>query len=133
MSDEYGNDITGETGPYYGDSSNYSESESYYEVDDFGDAGDAADDWLKAHEESTAVGGQVVIHPQDALSLKFGYVDVSADNGKNRDDFSEFNFDGKYVLTDQSKIRVRYSIKDQTDTSSREDRDDFRIIYYMNF
>jgi len=100
------------------------------------EAGPMYSDWQQGYsnyEESTAVGGQVVLHPINDLSLKFGYVDVSADNGKNRDDFTEFNFDGKYKISKNSKIRVRYSIKDQAKTSSREDRDDFRIIYYMNF
>jgi hypothetical protein len=58
---------------------------------------------------------------------------VAADSGYVRDDFSETNVDIKYKLTSNSKVRVRYSIKDQTDESDREDRDDFRIIYYLNF
>ena len=106
-------------------------------------------DWQQGYgnyEASTAVGGQLVINPMSGLSLKFGYVDVAADDGNLRDDFTEFNFDGKYTINDWSKIRVRYSIKDQSDESEanrggtnangstgREDRDDFRIIYYMNF
>jgi len=106
-------------------------------------------DWQQGYgnyEASTAVGGQMIVHPMNGLSLKFGYVDVSADNGNLRDDFTEFNFDGKYAINDWSKIRVRYSIKDQSDASEanrdgvnpngstgREDRNDFRIIYYMNF
>jgi hypothetical protein len=106
-------------------------------------------DWQQGYgnyEASTAVGGQIVVKPMDGLSLKFGYVDVSADDGNLRDDFTEFNFDGKYTINDWSKIRVRYSIKDQSDASEanrggvnpngstgREDRNDFRIIYYMNF
>ena len=52
--------------------------------------------------------------------MKFGYVDVSVDEGNVKNDFSEFNFDGKYAINNYSKIRVRYSIKDQTDTSDRE-------------
>ena len=106
-------------------------------------------DWQQGYgnyEASTAFGGQLVIKPMAGLSLKFGYVDVSADDGNLRDDFSEFNFDGKYTINAWSKIRVRYSIKDQSDASEanrggvnpngstgREDRNDFRIIYYMNF
>ena len=106
-------------------------------------------DWQQGYgnyEASTAVGGQIIVKPMAGLSLKFGYVDVSADDGNLRDDFTEFNFDGKYTINDWSKIRVRYSIKDQSDASEanrggvnpngstgREDRDDFRIIYYMNF
>ena len=106
-------------------------------------------DWQQGYgnyEASTAVGGQIVVNPMSGLSLKFGYVDVSADDGNLRDDFTEFNFDGKYTINDWSKIRVRYSIKDQSDASEanrggvnpngstgREDRNDFRVIYYMNF
>ncbi len=100
------------------------------------ESGPMYSDWQQGYsnyEASTAFGGQIVVKPLDGLSLKFGYVDVSADEGNVRDDFSEFNFDGKYTINDYSKIRARYSIKDQTDASDREDRDDFRIIYYMNF
>ena len=106
-------------------------------------------DWQQGYgnyEASTALGGQIVVKPMSGLSLKFGYVDVGADNGNLRDDFSEFNFDGKYTLNDWSKIRVRYSMKNQSDESEanrggvnpngstgREDRNDFRVIYYMSF
>ncbi len=93
-------------------------------------------DWQQGYgnyEASTAFGGQIVAHPMADLSLKVGYVDVSADEGNARDDFSEMNIDAKYKLDDNSKVRVRYSLKDQTDSSTREDRDDFRIIYYLNF
>ncbi|MEA1880731.1 MAG: OprD family outer membrane porin [Campylobacterota bacterium] len=100
------------------------------------ESGPMYSDWQQGYgnyEASTAFGGQIVVKPMAGLSLKFGYVDVAADEGNVRDDFSEFNFDGKYTINDWSKIRVRYSMKDQTDESDREDRDDFRIIYYMNF
>ena len=106
-------------------------------------------DWQQGYgnyEASTAFGGQLVVKPMSGLSLKVGYVDVAADNGNLRDDFAEFNFDGKYTINDWSKLRVRYSIKNQSDASEanrggvnpngstgREDRNDFRIIYYMNF
>jgi hypothetical protein len=100
------------------------------------ESGPMYSDWQQGYsnyEASTAMGGQVIVKPVSNLSLKFGYVDVGSDEGNVRDDFSEFNFDGKYKINDYSKIRVRYSLKDQTDSSDREDRDDFRIIYYMNF
>jgi len=93
-------------------------------------------DWQQGYgnyDPSTAIGGQIVVQAMDGLSLKFGYVDVNADEGTVRDDFTEFNFDGKYTINDWSNLRVRYSIKDQTDSSDREDRNDFRVIYYMNF
>ncbi len=100
------------------------------------ESGPMYSDWQQGYgnyEASTAFGAQLIARPVDGLSLKVGYVDVSADEGNVRDDFSEFNFDGKYAINSWSKIRVRYSIKDQTDTSDREDRDDFRVIYYTNF
>jgi hypothetical protein len=100
------------------------------------ESGPMYSDWQQGYgnyEASTAVGGQIIVKPLSALNLKFGYVDVGSDEGNVIDDFSEFNFDGKYKINSYSKIRVRYSIKDQTDSSEREDRDDFRIIYYLNF
>ena len=93
-------------------------------------------DWQQGYgnyEASTAFGGQIVAHPIADLSLKIGYVDVSTDEGNVRDDFSEMNIDVKYKIDDNSKVRVRYSLKDQTDAADREDRDDFRVIYYLNF
>ncbi|PHS57259.1 MAG: hypothetical protein COB17_06605 [Sulfurimonas sp.] len=105
-------------------------------------------DWQQGYgnyEPSTAIGGQLVFKPMKELSLKVGYVDVSANEGNLRDDFSEFNFDGKYAINSSSKIRVRYSFKNQTNesenaisgnlngSSGREDRQDFRVIYYLNF
>ncbi len=100
------------------------------------ESGPMYSDWQQGYgnyEPSEAFGGQIIAHPFAGMSFKLGYVDVAADDGYARDDFSEMNIDAKYKLSDNSKIRVRYSIKDQTDTASREDRDDFRIIYYMNF
>ena len=100
------------------------------------ESGPMYSDWQQGYgnyEPSTAVGGQVVLKPMDVLSLKVGYVDVAAANGYVRDDFSEMNIDAKYKINKISKLRVRYSVKDQTDTSDREDRNDFRIIYYASF
>ena len=112
------------------------------------ESGPMYSDWQQGYgpyEPSTAFGGQVIVKPIDGLSIKLGYVDVSSDTPLLVDDFTEFNLDAKYTINDWSKIRVRYSIKDQSDASEalrydgidknggREDRDDFRIIYYMNF
>lgn len=100
------------------------------------ESGPMYSDWQQGYgpyDPSTAFGGQLTVYPLDGLSFKVAYVDVNADEGKTVDDFSEFNFDGQYTINDWSAIRVRYSIKDQTDTSTREDRDDLRIQYYMNF
>jgi hypothetical protein len=112
------------------------------------ESGPMYSDWQQGYgpyEASTAFGGQLVVKPMAGLSIKLGYVDVQSDTNLLIDDFTEFNLDAKYTINDWSKIRVRYSIKDQSDASEalrfdgidgnggREDRDDFRIIYYMNF
>ena len=112
------------------------------------ESGPMYSDWQQGYgpyEASTAVGGQIVYKPMSGLSLKVGYVDVASDTDMLVDDFTELNIDAKYTINDWSKIRVRYSKKDQSDDSEalrfdgiegnggREDRDDFRIIYYMNF
>ena len=112
------------------------------------ESGPMYSDWQQGYgpyEASTAVGGQIVAKPMSGLSVKLGYVDVKSDTDKLVDDFSELNIDAKYTINNWSKIRVRYSMKDQSDASEklrfdgidgnggREDRDDFRIIYYMNF
>jgi hypothetical protein len=112
------------------------------------ESGPMYSDWQQGYgpyEASTAFGGQIVFKPMAGLSLKVGYVDVQSDTNMLVDDFTELNIDAKYTINDWSKIRVRYSMKDQSDASEalrfdgidgnggREDRDDFRIIYYMNF
>jgi len=100
------------------------------------ESGPMYSDWQQGYskyEPSTAVGGQIIVKPIAGLSMKFGYVDVSADEDSIRDDFTETNIDIKYKIAKNSKLRVRYSIKDQTEESDREDRDDFRVIYYLNF
>ncbi len=100
------------------------------------ESGPMYSDWQQGYgnyEPSEAFGGQIIAHPFAGFSFKVGYVSVEADEGFVRDDFTEMNIDTKYALNDYSKIRLRYSIKDQTDDSDREDRDDFRIIYYLNF
>ncbi len=112
------------------------------------ESGPMYSDWQQGYgpyEPSTAFGGQLVVTPLSGLSIKLGYVDVQSDTQRLVDDFTEFNLDAKYAINDWSQIRVRYSIKDQSDESEalrydgidgnggRADRDDFRIIYYMNF
>jgi len=100
------------------------------------ESGPMYSDWQQGYgnyEPSEAFGGQIIAHPFAGMSFKVGYVDVAADEGFDRDDFTEMNIDAKYKINAMSKLRVRYSQKDQTETSSREDRDDFRIIYYLDF
>ncbi len=107
------------------------------------EAGPMYTDWQQGYgnyEQSDAVGVQLVYHPTSKASVKLGYVEVDSDVGVNItagtafiDSFSEFNLDAKYKISKDSKVRLRYSIKDQESKSTREDRDDFRIIYYHNF
>ncbi len=78
----------------------------------------------------------------DGLSIKLGYVDVSADENEVKDDYSEFNLDANYAINDISKLRVRYSIKNESSAAEETavagtypyvDQNDFRIIYYLSF
>lgn len=98
-------------------------------------------DWQQGYgpyEPSTAIGATVAFKPIDNLSVKLGYVDVSADknfraDGSYTDDFNEAIIDSWYTVNKCSKLRFRYSMKDQSKGSDREDRDDMRVIYYYNF
>ena len=105
-------------------------------------------DWQQGYgsfEPSEAFGGQIIYKPLSTLSLQLGFVDVQSDTNLLIDDFTELNLDLKYSINNWSKLRIRYSRKDQSSQSEallfdgvennggREDRDDFRIIYYMNF
>ncbi len=86
-----------------------------------------------AYEPSSSYGAQIVTKFLEDVSLKIAIVNVMADSGYDIDDYVETNLDLKYQINSYSKIRVRYSLKDQTSSSSKDDRDDFRIIYYINF
>ncbi len=109
------------------------------------EAGPMYSDWQQGYGNygpSTAFGGQVTIKPVEGLSIKLAYVDVSADENEKKDDFSEFNLDTNYVINDISKLRVRYSIKNETSDAEKTvvsgaypyvDQTDFRVIYYVSF
>ncbi len=100
------------------------------------EAGPMYSDWQQGYgdyQPSTAFGSQLILYPIKPLSLKVGYVNVNAASGYHVDDFSEFNFDGKYAFNEASKLRVRYSYKHQKPDTTRTSRQDFRIIYYLNF
>jgi hypothetical protein len=102
------------------------------------EAGPMYTDWQQGYgnyEPSDAIGAQIIYHPISKASIKLGYVDVESESGDtfNDDTYKEFNLDAKYKLSKASKIRLRFSNKDQDKKSNREDRDDFRIIYYHNF
>ncbi len=102
------------------------------------ESGPMYSDWQQGYgnyEPSDAVGMQLIYHPSENASVKLGFVDVESEDNDafNNDTFTEANLDVKYQISEVSKLRVRYSIKDQDDESDREDRDDFRIIYYYDF
>ena len=102
------------------------------------EAGPMYTDWQQGYgnyEPSDAFGGYVTFRPTEKSSIKVGYVDVDSKGGDafNIDSFAEFNLDANYKFTDQARIRLRYSNKNQDKDSDREDRDDFRIIFYYNF
>ncbi len=102
-------------------------------------------DWQQGYglyEPSTGFGGLVMIRPAKDLKIRIVYVDVSSDTDKLVDDFSEFNLDLKYRINSWSRLRISYSMKNQSDASERllmagkggrEDRNDLRIICYINF
>lgn len=87
----------------------------------------------KEYEPSLSFGAQVMIKPIRDLSFRVAYVNISPDKGYVIDDYTETNLDFKYNINNYSKFRIRYSLKDQTKNSGVADRDDFRIIYYINF
>lgn len=105
------------------------------------ESGPMYSDWQQGYgpyEPSTAFGGQMIVKPKKGFSLKAAYVKISADrnfrkDGTFTDDYSEINLDVQYALDDMSKLRARYSIKDQSKASDREDRNDLRLFYYLNF
>jgi hypothetical protein len=95
-------------------------------------------DWQQGYgnyEPSDAIGIQATFYPIDNASIKLGYIKIDSKSRDefNLDSYNEFNLDAQYTINDASKIRVRYSAKDQDRSSDREDRNDFRIIYYYTF
>lgn len=100
------------------------------------EAGPMYSDWQQGYgnyEASEAYGGQLIVKPITDLYIKLGYVDVHAREASTVDDFAESNIDVGYTINKHNKVRVRYSQKDQTSTSTREDRNDLRVLYYLNF
>lgn len=105
------------------------------------ESGPMYSDWQQGYgpyEPSKAAGVQLTVRPMENLSIKLGYVDVSADknfrsDGTYTDDFTETNIDAQYALRKDISLRARYSLKNQSATSDREDRDDLRLIVYYNF
>lgn len=109
-------------------------------------------DWQQgygAYQASEALGGYVILKPFKNATAKIGRVNVYAKEGNIRDDFSETMFDGWYIFNPSNKLRLRYSLKDESNkaneygktlaawntskTTGYEDRKDLRIIYYYSF
>ncbi len=99
------------------------------------ESGPMYSDWQQGYgnyEPSEAYGGYILFKPIKDFSFKVGAVEVEAKGRSVVDDYRESNLDTIYNFTKNQKLRVRYSIKDQSDNSKREDRDDFRVIYYLS-
>ena len=93
-------------------------------------------DWQQGYgnyEPSTAYGVQATWKPIKSFYFKAGVADIQSTLLTATDDYTETNVDTAYNFNDSNKLRVRYSFKDQTSTSVREDRSDFRIIMYSSF
>jgi hypothetical protein len=93
-------------------------------------------DWQQGYggyEPSSAYGARVILYPVPKLKIKTGYMDVDAASGYHKDDYGEYIFYGRYTLNKISKIELLYSYKHQKAGSTRESRQDFRMIYYLNF
>jgi hypothetical protein len=103
------------------------------------ESGPMYSDWQQGYgpyQPSQAFGGYIVLKPMDNASIKLGAVKVSAKEERVTDDFSEYNADINYAFNKQNKLRVRYSLKDESDEANalnKEDRTDFRVIYYYSF
>ncbi|QOP46453.1 OprD family outer membrane porin [Sulfurimonas paralvinellae] len=93
-------------------------------------------DWQQGYsnyEPSMAYGARFILYPLKNLKIKAGSVNVNAASGYNRDNYIESIFYGAYTLNKASKFELLYSFKDQKAGSSRESRQDFRMVYNFNF
>jgi len=101
------------------------------------EAGPLYTDWQQGYgnyEPSEALGVQLGFDLNKKLHLSAGYVDIESVEGDafNLDTYAESVFDLQYIINQASHIRLRYSDKNQSQDSDREDRQDFRIIYYYD-
>jgi len=101
------------------------------------EAGPLYSDWQQGYgnyEPSEALGIQLGYDINDSLHISAGYVDIQSETqqGFNLDSYAESVFDIIYWVDKQSHIRLRYSDKNQAADSDREDRQDFRLIYYYD-
>lgn len=98
-------------------------------------------DWQQGYgnyEPSEAFGMYATIRPTADLSVKIGQARVSARENSTRDDYRETMLDAIWQINKSNRLRVRYSIKDETDRAyslnpSYPDRTDLRVIYQYTF
>ena len=101
------------------------------------EAGPLYSDWQQGYanyEPSEALGVQLGYDLSDDLFLSVGYVDIESVEGDafNLDTYVETVFDLRYEIDGNAHIRIRYSDKNQAEDSDREDRQDFRVIFYYD-
>ncbi len=104
-------------------------------------AGPLYTDWQQGYanyEPSQAWGAYVVLKPRSDLSLRLGAVKVGAREYSTRDDYIENMLDANYTFNQAHRLRLRYSIKNQTDRAytanpTYPDRTDLRLIYSYSF
>lgn len=104
-------------------------------------AGPMYTDWQQGYanyEPSAAVGAYLTLKPIQNFSIKLGRVAVSARQYSTKDDFVESMLDTTWNINKDSRLRIRYSLKDQTERASTlnptyPDRTDFRLIYHYSF
>lgn len=99
------------------------------------EAGPLFTDWQQGYgnyEPSEALGVQLGYDFNNKLHLSAGYVDIESVDGDdfNLDTYVESVFDLQYKFNQSFNVRLRYSEKNQAQDSDREDRQDFRVIFY---
>lgn len=93
-------------------------------------------DWQQGYNDygpSAAWGGYLALTPIAGVSAKLGSVKVSSRESINKEDFIESIADFWYTVNKHHKFRLRYSYKDHTHVSQRNDSQDFRLAYYLSF
>lgn len=102
------------------------------------EAGPLYTDWQQGYgdyEPSEALGIQLGYDLNQKLHLSAGYVNIESEQGDafNLDTYAESVIDLQYRFNPSSHVRLRYSDKNQAQDSDREDRQDFRVIFYYDF
>lgn len=104
-------------------------------------AGPLYTDWQQGYanyEPSQAWGAYVVLKPSADLAVRLGAVKVNAQEYSTRDDYIESMLDANYTFNQAHRLRLRYSIKNQSDRAyaanpTYPDRTDLRLIYSYSF